>query len=162
VLGGVAVVLAAVAGWALWPEPAPPEPPRERLYKDFDACLLTDDRGLQGADAAPIWAGMQEASTASGVRVSYLTVAGPQTKENARAFVGSLAQRNCALVFAAGAVQTAAVAELAATFPTVQFVIVGAGPASVNVTVIEADPVDRVAARVRDLVVAAAPAGDGP
>ncbi len=35
---------------------------RARHYKDVDACLLTDKKGITAGTAADVWQGMQDAS----------------------------------------------------------------------------------------------------
>lgn len=122
---GVLVLLVAGLVWALWPAPQPPEPPRARQYLAYTACLLTDDHGTQGPAAAPVWAGMQDASLATRAKVQFLVVTGPQTAENAAPFVASLAQSHCDLVFAAGRAPSAGVRRSAPTFPRVRFFLVG-------------------------------------
>ena len=70
----VAVVVSATAtAWVLWPDD-PPAPPRERQYRATTACLLTDDKGLTGDLARAAWAGMQEASVATLVKVQHLAI----------------------------------------------------------------------------------------
>nr|BFE65694.1 hypothetical protein GCM10020063_102200 [Dactylosporangium thailandense] len=74
---------------ALWPDPAT-EPPREREYLEFTACLLTPQDGVRGAAAGPVWAAMQDASQQTKAKVQYLEVSGAQTVENAVTFLNSL------------------------------------------------------------------------
>lgn len=133
-----AVMMVVVAVWLLWPT-SEPELPRARQYVDVNLCLLTAERGLAEPDAVPVWAGMQDVSTATHVRVQYLAVAGAQTVANARTFVASLAQARCAVVLAAGDVPVAAVAEAAPTFTAVRFVTVGGNPGP-NITVVSPSP----------------------
>lgn len=101
------------------------EPPRARQYLEFTACLLTGERGTAEPAAAPVWAGLQEASLSTRAKVQYLAVTGPQTVENAVPFLNSLAQTGCNLIFAAGDVPVAAVEQAAATFPSARFFPVG-------------------------------------
>src|SRR5262245_15879290 len=103
----VAVALGtAIAGlvtWLVWPTGAPRvAPPRERQYLDYTACLLADDRGIAGAEAAPVWAGLQDASLATHAKVQYLPVLGAQTTDNALTFLATLAQGQCNIIFAVG------------------------------------------------------------
>jgi hypothetical protein len=79
ILGAALVVIAAGLTWLLWPDAKAP-PPRERQYRATTACLLTDDKGVVGDPAKAAWAGMQEASTATLIKVQYLAIAGPQTR----------------------------------------------------------------------------------
>ena len=80
--GGAAFVLVVALTWALWPASEPDPPPRAREYLDYTACLLTGDRGIADPQAAPVWAGLQDASLATRAKVQYLAVTGPQTAEN--------------------------------------------------------------------------------
>jgi hypothetical protein len=111
------LVVPALLVWALWPTPKQTEQPRARQYLDFTACLLTDADGVTGAQAAPVWAGMQDASQATHAKVQYLSVSGPQTVENAMPFLNSLAQGHCDLVVAVGDAPVAAVRAGAGKFP---------------------------------------------
>jgi hypothetical protein len=134
-VAAAALILGAVAAWAFWPEPAP----RQREYLDATACLLTDEKGVTGEETAPIWSAMQDASVSSLVRVQYLPVNGPQTADNARAYVASLAGGRCGVVLAVGAAQIDAVNASAQTFPAARFVTVGGGKPSANVAVLNDD-----------------------
>jgi basic membrane lipoprotein Med (substrate-binding protein (PBP1-ABC) superfamily) len=133
-VAALALILGAVAAWAFWPDPRP----RQREYLDATACLLTDEKGVTGKGAAPIWSAMQDASVSSLVRVQYLPVNGPQTADNARAYVASLAGGKCGVVIAVGTAQVDAVTATAQTFPAARFVTVGGGTPSANVSVVEA------------------------
>ena len=101
------------------------------------ACLLTDERGIAGDEAKPVWAAMQEASVSSLVKVQFLEVMGPQTADNARTYVASLAGSRCGAVIAVGKPQIDAVTAAAKTYPNVRFVTVGGGAAAANVTVVD-------------------------
>jgi basic membrane lipoprotein Med (substrate-binding protein (PBP1-ABC) superfamily) len=149
---GVAVLVAAVVGIAvaLW-APRDPEP-RARQYLDFTACLLTDGGGIAGPEAASVWAGMQNASLATRAKVRYLAVAGEQSTENAMAFLASLAQSQCSLVFAVGDLPRSAVDAGAARFPHVHFAVVGPAHTAPNVSTIDAADVSE---RLADAVDAA-------
>ncbi len=70
-------------------------------------------------------------------------VTGEATAANALPYLTNLVQRRCAVVFAVGPAQVAAVAADAAKHPAVRFVV-AAGPASgANVTTIDAsDPAE--------------------
>lgn len=128
-------MIAAILAWLLWPAPTPP---RQRAYRDYTACLLTDDKGITGA-AAPAWAGLVEASTTTHVRVEFLSIDGEQTLDHAVVVLNTLAQWNCQLLFAAGELPLAAVARGAPTFPDVHFYIVGGEADSANVTALGGD-----------------------
>jgi basic membrane lipoprotein Med (substrate-binding protein (PBP1-ABC) superfamily) len=99
---------------------------------------LTDERGITGQEAAPVWAGMQDASLATRAKVQYVSVSGSQTADGAVPFLSSLAQGRCDRVFAVGAVPVGAVAKSAAQFPKVRFVVVGGGAAGPNVSTVDA------------------------
>jgi basic membrane lipoprotein Med (substrate-binding protein (PBP1-ABC) superfamily) len=130
------VVLGGVAWW-LRPVRQPADEPLARQYRDFTACLLTDDRGISGPEAAPMWAGIQDAALTERVRSQYLTVAGPQTAENAATFLASLAQGQCDLVFAAGSAPAEAVRRGAQTFPRIRFLVVHPGTTAPNVSEVD-------------------------
>ncbi|OLB75034.1 MAG: hypothetical protein AUI14_22165 [Actinobacteria bacterium 13_2_20CM_2_71_6] len=141
--------------WVWWPKPA--EQPRERQYLDFTACLLTDEHGLSGPDAAPVWAGMQEASLATRAKVEYVAVTGPQTVPNALPFLSSLVQGRCDLVFAAGPVPVDAVREGASTFPKARFFVVGTSVQKPNVSTVEGKSPAEVQAAVKRILTSAVP-----
>ncbi|ASW53377.1 BMP family ABC transporter substrate-binding protein [Plantactinospora sp. KBS50] len=124
-LAGVGAVALALLVWAVLPETAA-TPPRARQYVDFTGCLLTDEHGITGPDAAPMWAGLQDASAETHVRVQFLEIVGEQTADNAATFASSLAQSHCDLIFAAGPVATSGVRQSASAFPRVRFYLVGA------------------------------------
>ncbi|MFI9390912.1 BMP family ABC transporter substrate-binding protein [Streptomyces bauhiniae] len=141
-----AVLLVAVAA-AVWVHLAgrqdgPPDT-RARQYKEFDACLLTGDKGIaQGTDAASAWEGMQRASLETRARINYVPVPGEQSVAGTRPFVNSLMQRHCGVLIAVGASQAQVAHEAAANHPEVRFVLVdGASTAgrdkAENVTVAE-------------------------
>jgi hypothetical protein len=132
VAGVAALILLGITTWLIWPTTNTPPAPRERQYLDFTACLLTDQHGIQGPDAAPVWAGMQEASLATHAKVQYLSVTGPQTSENAATFLAGLTQGRCHLVFAAGETPTTAVRQNAQKFAAVTFYAVGNGTDTAN------------------------------
>jgi len=143
--GGAAFVLVVALTWALWPASEPDPPPRAREYLDYTACLLTGDRGIADPQAAPVWAGLQDASLATRAKVQYLAVTGPQTAENGVPFLSSLVQGACDVIFAAGAAPVGAVGQGAPKFPGATFVAVGKAAPAGNVTVLD----DSSAARVR-------------
>jgi basic membrane lipoprotein Med (substrate-binding protein (PBP1-ABC) superfamily) len=130
-------------------------------YLDVNACLLTDDQGVAGSAATPVWAGMQDASVASRVRVQFLPVSGAQTTDNALTFLASLAQSRCGLVFAAGDLPVAAVIQGAQRFPGVRFVVVGHRTGAANVSTVDASGPAEIRSAVRGLVAALAPASPG-
>lgn len=133
VAGGVAaaVALGLAGAWLFTDEekPGPPDP-RARQYKEFDACLLTDEKGIaQGTLAASVWQGMQKASLETRARVSYVPVMGPQSVANVRPFFNSLIQRQCDVVVAVGAPQTQVTRADAGQHAKVRFVVVDGGSA---------------------------------
>ncbi|MFF4233145.1 BMP family ABC transporter substrate-binding protein [Streptomyces sp. NPDC001820] len=135
--GSAAVlVLGVVAAWLfLGGEKSGPPDPRARQYKEFDACLLTDEKGiLAGTPAAPVWEGMQQASLDTRARVNYVPVMGEQSAQNARPFFNSLMQRQCEVVLAVGAPQVEVTEAGAKQYPKVHFVVVD-GVEAGNVTV---------------------------
>lgn len=112
---------------------------RARVYSSFRACLLTGAGGIADPRAAPVWAGMEDASLRTRAMVSYLAVTGPATEGNAVSFLNSLVLRHCDVIVASGAAQRAAVLAEAVRFGGVRFVLAGgaAGPvAGRNVTVV--------------------------
>jgi basic membrane lipoprotein Med (substrate-binding protein (PBP1-ABC) superfamily) len=124
IVGGVTVVvLAGLLTWALWPSnPAP----RARQYLAFNACLLTDEHGITGAQAAPVWAGMQDASLRTHAKVEYLPVYGAASEANALPYLAGLIQRRCDVIVGVGAAEVAAVDAYAPSHPKIHFVVVEA------------------------------------
>jgi basic membrane lipoprotein Med (substrate-binding protein (PBP1-ABC) superfamily) len=151
IAAALAVVVLLV--WVLWP--ADP-PKREREYRAETACLLTGEKGIAAPEAAPVWAGMQEASVATRVKVQFLEVSGPQTAENAETFLASLAQSKCDLILTVGSVPVGALRATAARFPSVQFVGIGGGAAADNVSVVNVDGPDSARQKTKELVAALA------
>lgn len=121
--GGIAGLVVAVAAWLVWPEP-PERTPRALEYQDFDVCMLVGSGGITGDSAAAAWAGLQGVAAEAEVRLSYLTVSGPQTEEQAKLFVPTLVQQGCDVVVAVGANQVAAARALTSTYPNVKFLVV--------------------------------------
>jgi basic membrane lipoprotein Med (substrate-binding protein (PBP1-ABC) superfamily) len=146
-----------------WPSGRQLPPPRARVYTEFSACLLTDDGGVSGAAAAPVWAGMQAASLKTSGKVSFLAVSGPDTTANAVFYVNTLVQRRCDLVLAVGSTEVAAVRTQASVFPKVHFVVVDSGTAtsssgasSGNLSTVEQSSDAAVSSSVEKLVTQAA------
>lgn len=146
------LVVGGLLTWLLWPS-APAA--RARSYRDVDACLLTDGQGLSGAQAAAVWAGMQDASADTRVRVSYLAVQGEGTVGNALPYLAGLLQRGCDVVLATGPAEVSAVVADAKTYPKVRFVVVGASAAGPNVTEVGVTQASAVHAQVKQVIVAA-------
>jgi basic membrane lipoprotein Med (substrate-binding protein (PBP1-ABC) superfamily) len=124
-VGGV-VLLTVVLTWLWWPSPKAPAP-RARQYTQFVVCLLTGEQGIAGTEAAPVWAGMEDASLASLAKVQYLPVTGPATEANAEPYLTGLVQRQCDMILAVGTAEVAAVRAVAHKYPDVVFAVVGAG-----------------------------------
>ncbi|MBY8876849.1 BMP family ABC transporter substrate-binding protein [Actinacidiphila acidipaludis] len=110
-------------------------PARARVYTAQQACLLTGERGIADPAAAPVWAGMQEASASTHAKVTYLAMAGEQTPAAAGPYLSTLAARQCTVVLTVGAAPDGAAAGAGARFPHTRFVVVGAsagGPSNVT------------------------------
>jgi basic membrane lipoprotein Med (substrate-binding protein (PBP1-ABC) superfamily) len=149
----VVLIVAGLLTWWLWPSGS--AAPRARQYRDVDACLLTDPHGLAGARVAPVWAGMQDASAATRIRVSYLAAQGEDTLGNALPYLASLLQRGCSVVLAADPTEVAAVAADAPKYPKVRFVVVGGAAPGSNVNQVNATQPATVQAQVKQAIVAA-------
>ncbi|MFF9392888.1 type 1 periplasmic-binding domain-containing protein [Streptomyces griseoluteus] len=127
IAAGAVLLVAVVAG--VWVHLAgrqdgPPDT-RARQYKEFDACLLTGDKGIaQGTDAASAWQGMQQASLETRARINYVPVTGAQSVANTEPFLNSLMQRHCGVLVAVGAPQARVAREAAANHAEVRFVLV--------------------------------------
>ncbi|MFR9799171.1 hypothetical protein ACL02U_25240 [Streptomyces sp. MS06] len=143
---GALLVAGALAGAAFLlfgnDDGRPPLPDtRARAYKDIDACLLTDDKGITaGTTAARVWQGMQDASLKTHARVSYAPVTGKQSVGSARPFLNSLLQRSCDVVLAVGPAEVPAARDAASGHKDVDFVLVGdgGGHTAANVTSVAA------------------------
>jgi hypothetical protein len=127
---------AGAAAWLVWPRPAPV--PQARQYLNVSACLLTDSRGVvPGTPAAPVWAAMESASTATHVMVSYLPDTGPA---DVTPMLGTLIQRQCGVIITTTA-DASQVISAAKADPSQHFLVVtGAGavttPAPENATIV--------------------------
>jgi hypothetical protein len=143
-VGGLVLVAAIVVGVVLLRagDGRPPIPDmRARHYTEVDACLLTDEGGINaGTPSAEVWAGMQDASLRTHARVNYTRVVGEQSVGNARPFLNSLLQGGCEVVLAVGKPEVTAAGEAVAQHPKLHFVLVGsdAGSGKGNVTVVPA------------------------
>ncbi len=153
-MAAAALAVVVLLAWVCWPSDPPPS--RQREYRAETACLLTGEQGVTAPEAAPVWAGMQEASSATRVKIQYLEVNGPQTAANAESFLASLVQSRCDLILTVGAAPVGALRATAARFPSVQFVGIGGGVAAENVSVMEADGPDVVRRKASELVTALA------
>ena len=148
------VLIAAGLTWLLWPDAKAP-PPRERQYRATTACLLTDDKGVAGDPAKAVWAGMQEASTDTLIKVQYLSIAGPQTAANGLSFFNSLGGQQCTVIIAAGPTAVAAMVEGYKQFPGVRMVAVGGDTKGAPITAIDG-PAATIRSSVRTAVTEAA------
>lgn len=101
-------------------------PTRARVYTEQQACLLTGERGLADPAAAPVWAGMRDASAGTHAKVTYLAMAGEQSAVAAGPYLATLADRKCTVVLTVGAAPDAAVPAAGPRFPGTRFVTVGA------------------------------------
>ncbi|WP_243878986.1 BMP family ABC transporter substrate-binding protein [Streptomyces sp. KS 21] len=148
----VVLVLGLVGVWLFvgGGQEGPPDP-RARQYKEFDACLLTDEKGIvAGAAAAPVWDGMQKASLETRARVTYVPVVGEPSADNARPFFNSLMQRKCDVVLAVGAPQVEVTEAGAKQHPNARFVVVDGAQTAGNVVVAKSG--DRLKETVADVI----------
>ena len=152
-IAGAAVAVLAVGTWLLWPESH--DEPRQRTYREYTACLLTDDGDPNGPNAGPIWAGMQKASLDTHAQAQFLRVTEPLTPDNAKSTLASMTQGRCNLVFAAGDASVTAVRADAAKYSGVHFYLLGGGTDTANLTHIPASA-DKVTDAVAQAVVKAA------
>ncbi|MEU0831562.1 BMP family ABC transporter substrate-binding protein [Streptomyces sp. NPDC005969] len=160
--GGVLLVGCVLLGarWFGDSDTAAPPDARARQYRDFNACLLTGDKGIvPGSPAAPVWKGMQQASADTRARVTYVPVMGEQTAANVQPHMNSLMQRQCGIVLTIGRAQGEAARSVAKQYPEVPFVVVGGAAAegrspAKNLTVLAPDDdlPDKVARAVRQAV----------
>lgn len=156
--GGAAVVLAAAVAIplaVLGGGGGPVVLANPRGFTSYRACLLTGPGGIGDPVAAPVWAGMQDASRQAHAQLSYLEVTSPETTARAMPVLGSLLAGRCGVVVAAGAPERAAVLAEAPQFPSVRFVVLGPASGSPNVAVIVAAG-EAVRPAVEQAVVAAA------
>lgn len=151
---GLVVVIAAVVAWLVWP--APGAAPTEREFRAESACLLTDDKGIEGGLAAAAWSGLQDASAATSIMVQHESVRGPQTEGNAAPVLNAFVMQRCDLIFGVGDAPAAAIRVAARTFPHVHFVIIGdAGSGPSSVTIVDASEPNTVRTKVGDLAISA-------
>lgn len=134
----VAVLVVGILTGVLATGPVAGPGVRARSYLARTACLLTDSRGLAGPQAAAAWAGLQDASAATGAQVQYLAVPSGTTAAGARPYLASLVLRKCAVVVATGPAQVAAVAADAVRFGSVRFAVAGGRAPGANVAVLPA------------------------
>lgn len=165
VLGAALVAAALVAGAFLarlhqHADTAPrvqPAPARARVYLGFTACLLTGPGGIADPGTAPVWSGLQAASTATRAQVSYVPLQGPQTPANADAYITALALRGCSVILAEGAIPGQGADDRAGALPRTRFIVVGApGGTAPNVTAVAETTPTTVTRRIEDLVTRAA------
>jgi hypothetical protein len=130
-------------------------PPRARVYAAAQACLLTGPGGLAGPQVQPVWAGMQDASMKTRIRVSYLQVAGPATEAAALPYAASLIQQRCKVILGVGDVEVAALQQEARDQNSVRFVLIGGGTQAANVDVVPAEAPKDTRKAVSEMVEAA-------
>jgi hypothetical protein len=149
--------LGGFATWLLWPSrPGEAPSPRERHYRSTTACLLTDDNGVTRDPAKAVWAGMQEASTATLIKVQQLSIIGPQTTANGLSYLNTLGAQRCTVIIAAGPAPVAAMVEGRAQFPNIVFVAVGGDTKGSAITTVDTSSPATIQANVRDIVARAA------
>lgn len=154
-----ATATAALIGgvtWLAWPSSDSTPPIRERQYKATTACLLTDDHGLESEPARTAWAGMQEASTQSLIKVQHLAITGPQDVANGLTYYNTLGIQRCTIILAAGDVPVAVMVEGSARFPDIQQVTIGGDPGNSSLTKLDVSTPDTLRGRVREIVTKAA------
>jgi hypothetical protein len=111
-------------------------PTRARTYTQQQACLLTGERGLADPAAAPVWAGMRDASASTHAKVTYLAMAGEQTPAAAGPYLATLASRQCTVVLTVGPAPDGAVPAAGPKFPGTRFLTVGGKSGGSNVTAV--------------------------
>jgi hypothetical protein len=142
VTSAVLVLIASALAWLLFPAASQPPAPRARQYLAFTACLLTGERGIADPAAEPAWAGLQDASLATRIKVEYLPIVGPQNINNAVLYINTLTQRHCNVIVAVKGVPSAAVMREAPAHPDTVFYVFGADTGAKNViTIDDHDPV---------------------
>lgn len=122
VLIGAGITVAIIAGG---PSPAPA---RARQYTAAQACLLTGSRGITSPQAAPVWAGMEDASLDTHAKVSYLPAYGPANSGNTARYASSLVQRHCDVILAVGTAPVQAIKRIAPRTPKTRFIVIGGTP----------------------------------
>jgi len=119
----VAMIVAALAAWGLWPRPPAVPDSGGIRYLNVSACLLTGPSGITpGTASAPVWDAMRAASQASHVMVSYLPDTGPA---DVTPMLNTLIERQCGVIVATSDA-TSAVAKAARANPHQSFLLVAA------------------------------------
>lgn len=152
VVSFVAVFGLAILAWAVWPASDKSSQPRARIYSSYSACLLTDAAGIIPAAAKTVWSGMEAASSATSMKVSFLAAVSPGDAADVQSYLNTLLQRRCDVIVAVGAPQTAAVTALAGANPKTHFVVVGAPSSGLNVAPVNGTGDEISAAVKQDLV----------
>lgn len=150
------VGVAATAAGLLWPTEPSQSPDRERHYKTTTACLLTDDKGLNGDVAKAAWAGMQDASLATLIKVQHLAVNGPQTAANGLTYFNTLGVRKCTVIIAVGDAPVAAMADGYPQFPHTRHVAIGGDTRGRPLTTVDTSSPATIQSQVREIVAQAA------
>ncbi|EWM19224.1 BMP family ABC transporter substrate-binding protein [Kutzneria sp. 744] len=129
------VVATAGVGVALWLSFSDRELPPSRavVYQDFQACLLTGPSGLASPAAQPVWAGLQDVSTQTRIKVSYLAMAEPNTAASDSPYVATLLQRRCNVVVTIDQAAATAANQVASQHPNVRFLVPEGSSTSTNV-----------------------------
>lgn len=153
--GALTAAVAVLITWLAWPD-SKPAPPRERQYKATTACLLTDNNDLTGELAKAAWAGMQEASTATLVKVQHLAILGPQTPANGLTYYNTLGIQHCTVIIAAGEIPVAAMTQGIDTFPAIKHAAIGGDTNGKPITAVDASTPDTIRNNVKAIVSAAA------
>jgi hypothetical protein len=117
----VAVIVAGIATWALWPPPTASPQGSASRYLNASACLLTGPSGITpGTASAPVWTAMRSASQATHVMVSYLPDSGPT---DVTPMLNTLVERHCGVIIATSDAD-AAVTKAARANPRQSFLLV--------------------------------------
>jgi hypothetical protein len=152
---GASALAIVITIWLAWPDGQATHP-RQRQYKATTACLLTDNEDLSGALAKASWAGIQEASEATLIKVQHLAISGPQTPENGLTFYNSLGVQRCTVIVAAGAVPVAAMTSGYRKFPGSKHAVVGGNAAEESITAVDTSSPETIRSGVKAAVSTAA------
>jgi ABC-type molybdate transport system substrate-binding protein len=148
--------VAIILGVLLWPSGSGAAtglpPTRARVYAAWRACLVTGPAGIGDAQAASVWAGMEQASAKTSAKVSYLAAVGDGSAGEASTYVATAAGEQCDLVIAVGAPEVQGVAMVAREFPGTRFAVVGGGGVGGNVTQISVSASGSLTASVESAV----------
>jgi hypothetical protein len=161
ILGVTLTVATALIGVLIWPAQSGgvkihQSAARVRLYSPYTACLLTGPKGLADPVAAPVWAGLREASASTTAQISYLTIMGPDTTANAETYINTMALRGCSTILAAGAVPADGALKAASSWSNRRLIAIEPASAEAkppgNLTVIGRTAPAALAAQIKTLV----------